>query len=436
MNEQTKSRFYMNIFFCIIFSFAFFGCNSEVKFKRISDYYEKYFEDPETQNDFGGSGAPIDWDLPENLLLFQDNYSDSSPNKGGTVARNSVADPDTIMVFADPNDNNKLKLLLTEWTNSRVLLFNKIPESNSALPDLVIGQPNFTTAGVNSTGVNAASLNRINSATVCKTGELILADRLNNRILIYKKIPKTDGASADYVIGQVDFSSNLSNQGLASPTASTISSPQGVSCKDDKLYVADSGNNRILVFNEIPSSNNASADLVFGQPDFVTNTFGCTQTGFRAPHSMSFYNNQMIVIDQTNNRILTYSTIPSTNNPAATSVIGQDDFVTCGINKGAGSLTPSQGSLWNPQSISINSSGLLAIADRKNNRVLFYDLPHTQGDEAIGLLGQPDYLTNTVAAPSSTNFEQPIGLIFHGNKIWVVDQKRHRFLTLDLPNNL
>lgn len=394
----------------------------------------KYTEDPVDQNNFGGSGAPIDWNLDSNVLLFQDNYEDSSFNKGGDVSKYGLYNPDTLMAFSDPNDGNKLKFLITEWSNARVLIWNKVPESNNDYPDVVVGQSDFDSSGVNNGGISASTLNNLNSATVCSTGELVVADRQNHRVLIYNKVPTTNGAAADIVIGQADFTSNSANQG-GTPAANTVSGPQGVSCYDGKLFIVDSNNRRILVFNNLPSSNNASADSVIGQDDFTTNTSGCSATKFNSPHSVSFYNGQMFLVDQMNHRILIYDNIPTGTTPASY-VIGQDNFTSCGSNRGAGVSTPSQGSLYVPQSISINKNGLLAIADRRNNRVLFYTLPYEQGDVAAGIIGQDSYDSNAVATPGENNFEWPIGLIFHGDKVWVIDQQRHRLLTSDVPNDL
>ena len=37
-----------------------------------------------------------------------------------------------------------------------------------------------------------------------------------------------------------------------------------------KLYVADTQDNRILIYNKIPTTNNAAADVVVGQPNFTS----------------------------------------------------------------------------------------------------------------------------------------------------------------------
>ena len=54
------------------------------------------------------------------------------------------------------------------------------------------------------------------------------------------------------------------------PNAKSMRGPQGVWIQNGRLYVADTQNNRVLIFNRIPTSNGAAADVVLGQPDFTT----------------------------------------------------------------------------------------------------------------------------------------------------------------------
>ena len=54
------------------------------------------------------------------------------------------------------------------------------------------------------------------------------------------------------------------------PKAKSMRGPQGVWIQNGRLYVADTQNNRVLIYNQIPTANGASADVVLGQPDFTT----------------------------------------------------------------------------------------------------------------------------------------------------------------------
>ena len=71
------------------------------------------------------------------------------------------------------------------------------------------------------------------------------------------------------VVGQPDFVSSAVNTSHV-PDAKSVSGPQGVWIQNGKLYIADTGYNRILTYNHIPTTNGVAADVVVGQPNFTT----------------------------------------------------------------------------------------------------------------------------------------------------------------------
>ncbi len=83
--------------------------------------------------------------------------------------------------------------------------------------------------------------------------------------MIWNKIPTTNGANADVVVGQPDFTSNS-----AATTQTGMGEPEGLWSDGTKLVVADFDNNRVLIWNSFPTSNGAPADVVVGQPDFTS----------------------------------------------------------------------------------------------------------------------------------------------------------------------
>jgi len=79
-----------------------------------------------------------------------------------------------------------------------------------------------------------------------------------------------DTTLANHVIGQADFYGRSLNRGSAEPLADSLSSPSAAVASADELFVADTGNHRVLVFSRTPvSSNFASvASRVLGQDGF------------------------------------------------------------------------------------------------------------------------------------------------------------------------
>ena len=88
-----------------------------------------------------------------------------------------------------------------------------------------------------------------------------------------------------------------------------------------RLYVADGGNDRVLIYKAIPTSNGVGADNVLGQPDFVSNvvtdqTYLITSTvvsnnssanTIRSPSSLAWDGTNLYVTDPYDLRVLYFS---------------------------------------------------------------------------------------------------------------------------------
>ena len=85
---------------------------------------------------------------------------------------------------------------------------------------------------------------------------LIVADTENNRVLIWNSLPTGDDDPATLVLGQADFTLGGS-PGLG---RAGLNRPVGVEAKgtglSDALYVADGANFRALIWDSIPSAGN------------------------------------------------------------------------------------------------------------------------------------------------------------------------------------
>ena len=106
---------------------------------------------------------------------------------------------------------------------------------------------------------------------------LFVPDILNSRVLIWNSIPTKNNTPADIVLGQPNFTSSTANNGGRS--ASTLQSPNGVLIYKGKLFIADNTNCRVLIFNSLPTTNGASANVVVGQTDFTSANNSLTSSG-------------------------------------------------------------------------------------------------------------------------------------------------------------
>jgi DNA-binding beta-propeller fold protein YncE len=122
-------------------------------------------------------------------------------------------------------------------------------------------------------------------------GNLLISDSTHNRVLLFKP-PFQNGMAAANVIGQTDFGSSV-----AGNAANRLNRPQEISVDtDDRLYVADSANNRVQIFDRItlaPNGPNAAFSLG-------------AQSGLRAPNSVfvNSSNGEIWVADSGRGRML------------------------------------------------------------------------------------------------------------------------------------
>jgi sugar lactone lactonase YvrE len=164
-------------------------------------------------------------------------------------------------------------LFVADSANRRVLRFER-PRTNFQSADLILGQPNFTTvslAGCNP-GLDATTLCAAIDVAIDRRGMLYALDAQISRVLRYDH-PRTDGQAADLVLGQADFnSSSLHCSFLGGVSATGLCFPHSMALdRHSNLYVADTGNARVLRFSR-PDSSGQAADLVLGQPNFNTGT--------------------------------------------------------------------------------------------------------------------------------------------------------------------
>jgi sugar lactone lactonase YvrE len=329
-------------------------------------------------------------------------------------------------------DPNSGRLFVADSDNHRVLSWRDAASlANSQAADLVLGQPNFSSTIANHGGISAASLFSPVGVAVDGQGNLYVADSGNHRVLFYSA-PLTSGMPASRVYGQGgSFTSAIDNNGGVS--ANSLSSPADLALDvQGNLFVADANNHRILQYN----TPQTTASQVFGQPNFTSNTAnngGVSADSLDFPYAVALDSQQnLYVADFNNSRILVYDS-PLESDASADHVLGQPDFTSNAANNGGVSAS----SLSYPQSITLDPQANLFVADSGNSRVLFYDHPRTTDSTADRVFGQPDFssvLPNN-GGISASSMGNPVGLAFDRAGLFVVDAQNHRVTIYDLPLN-
>ncbi len=300
--------------------------------------------------------------------------------------------------------------------------------------NLAVGQPD-TNSGSANQGASASS-NTLNLpfGAYSDGTRLYVADAQNNRVLIYNQIPTANGALANVVVGQPDMVSTQQNQGTGGAAANSLSAPSGVFSDGTRLYIADTFNNRVLIYNTIPTANNASANVVLGQTGMTANStvFSATANTLTLPYALTSDGTNLYVADSGNNRVLRYPISSLSNGAAASLVIGQPDFTHNAVNQGLGYGSAAAYTLLGPTGVSTDTANLY-VADNSNNRVLLYALASlTNGATAYAAVGQQDLVSNLQnqgnASAAATTLSGPESVYSDGTNLYVADYQNNRAL--------
>lgn len=284
----------------------------------------------------------------------------------------------------------------------------------------VIGQSEFT-RGLENQGnaaPDATTLLLPSGLAVSPDGALLfIADSGNRRILGYREVPSTPGQAASMVFGRTDF---VSGDFIDDPA--TLRSTSGMAVGDGVIAVADGIRQRVLIY-PIPTADGAtfSPIAVVGKQNLDDTAEGCDQQTLHTPSDVQITpDGKLIVADAGGHRVLIWNHVPTTDGVLADAVLGQPNFVSCDRNAGGGD-TPSRGSMYRP--FAIWSDGTrLAVADRSNDRVLLWDNLY-DGSGVVRpspdrVVGQPGFGVKQVV-PSNAATPDPTGVASNGSHLAV-----------------
>ncbi len=351
-----------------------------------------------------------------------------------------------------PTNGDELveQLILPVFGENRVLVYDELPDDNQENAAFVIGQDSFTSL------VASVGINRFDSPTSvfysADQDSLWISDSANNRIAVYdnSQLPLiASPTTASFVVGQDDMLSKVA------PTCSADSfSSQSAIIADNKLWVVDSNRNRVLVYNTIPSATaKVDADFVAGQPGLLICGNSASASTLDSPTDIWSDGDQLIISDTGNNRVLIWNDLPTTSGEEADVVIGQANFTYNGANQvdntGAKTL-PTASTLnlmrtgqLNFTGLDVSEDGKLCVADSANNRVLIWnEIPTENAQAADIVLGQSDFdkavqwddnQDNTPdGVASARTFYHPTGCMFvDDDELVVADYATYRYLIFE-----
>lgn len=286
--------------------------------------------------------------------------------------------------------------------------------------------PNFTTTNAVSP-IGFAGASDVTMDTV--NHRLFVSDNLNNRILVFTlNSDNTIGSKEPVsVLGQTDFFSSA-----AANTQSGLNSPRGLAydSTNQRLFVAEGGGNRVKVFDVASISDGENAVNVLGQADFTSSSAATTQARMSAPFGVEYdsANQRLFVADSSNHRVLVFDVATITDGENAINVLGQANFTTGSAANSSTRMSNPRGVIFD------SARNYLFVSQQNNHRITVYDITTiTDGEAAINVLGQTNF-TNSSAADAQNRLRQPFDMAYDSTnkRLFVGDAGGHRVKIFDI----
>jgi uncharacterized protein (TIGR03437 family) len=352
-------------------------------------------------------------DTPENRVVRYDQYTNwppestsSSPIQASVIGESDFTTGQPNRNLAQPNAGGLVSPLggavntvtnevwVADTGNNRILVFPQVGNLQFTAASRVLGQTDFAYGAPNllegrEIYVSQSGVFTGGGVVVDKNSNpphLYVADTMNNRILGFVDARKvgadaqSPSLTANLVIGQPNLFTNLPNYSSTNVVASDTQNPNNTGLlrpvglvvdAAGNLYVADSGNGRILRFPS-PFAQPPGvqvANLVLGQLNFSAANTDPDQRTLHTPFGLAQFNDgSLAVSDLTFNRILVFTKPANgdfTNGQLATAVLGQKDYFTII----AGTTTSG---LSGPHNIATDTSDFLYVCDTANGRMMVF----------------------------------------------------------------
>jgi hypothetical protein len=393
---------------------------------RLAIDYHNGVEPATLEIDLEGRGYPM-----SDCATGQADLVSNAPNQGLPVSEKTLHHPRGL-ALADLGDGSRL--IVADTSNNRVLIWHSIPTSFDQPADVVLGQADFSTAAA-STSQNGLSAP---TAVHWDGASLHVADSGNHRVMIWDGLPTENNEKADRLLGQSSWTDG--NASTIPANANSFWDPGGVCSTQNRLFVSDTLHNRVLIWDtSSPPSGLVDANKVLGQTSMTGLTAGAGSQKLAQPTGLFCTDDYLFVADSTNNRVLIWAWtadqiqyISELGTPeAADVVIGQTNMEDT-------SADVANTRLKGPTAVFLHDA-FVYIADKMNNRILRWDsLPLINGAPAQLVIGQPDmdgFSENHGAGSNSPNalgFEGIDGLFVADHLLITADSANHRVLITPL----
>ncbi len=253
-------------------------------------------------------GLPQRNNQPADVVLGQADFSGGLANRGASVARAETLNWCYGVTLAEG------RLLVADTGNRRVLIWNALPRCNGQSADLVLGQMDMLTRDDNASGTGGAVGMRWPHAIAVREGRSLVAAAGSNRIMAWNAMPNSDGAPCSFVLGQPGFAGLDHNRAGYYPGAQALNMPYGLVTHADKLICADTANSRLVDYGLDGLGMDVAATGLAGQASFAAK--GDNRWRFAArdslcwPFGLAASGTTLAIADTGNNRVLLWEMVP------------------------------------------------------------------------------------------------------------------------------
>jgi hypothetical protein len=273
------------------------------------------------------NAAPTQQNQPADRVIGQPTLTQCAQNAGGAIGGNTLAYP-----FDVASDGKILAVL--DQGNDRVLVFDPIPTGTGPSASYALSAQSLT--GQPSAGCpNSPTLSLYEPQALAIAGsKLVVTDTGNNRTLVWDPFPVQPLTPEGVLLGQGSHTSCSPPMMCSALTSQTQASPSGVWTDGTRLFVSDTRNDRVLLWKSFPTTANQPPDLVLG-PALAG------AAPLNGPTALTSNGDQLLVADTGNNRILIWNSRPTSSTTGPDVVLGQLDMTSTGsLNGQQGFLAP------------------------------------------------------------------------------------------------
>lgn len=252
---------------------------------------------------------------------------------------------------------------------------------------------------------------------------LFVSDCKNQRVLVYNldNANRPLDNEADFVLGQANFTDPpmlySQNQNQFGGCVYGVAYDAG----EKRLFVAEGDSFRVLVFDLAGGiTNGMNASYVIGQDTFGARNFGEGQNRFRMVTGLAYdaADKRLFVSDSGNRRVMVFDLSSGiTNGMNASNVLGHNNF---GYVPGTGAGPATAATMENPMGLAYDSANKrLFVAVPSDRRVMVFDLTAgiTDGMNAVNAFGQPVISgsgSDSFRPCSASSMGWPVGVSYSG----------------------